>query len=58
MVESIRPSDGNIAPGLRTNSAIPFQGYSSVVKKIAYALNRGDFTKLSPQVKSSYGNSQ
>ena len=28
------------------------------MKKIVYALNRGDFTKLSPQVKSSYGNSQ
>jgi hypothetical protein len=52
---AILPSDGRLD---YRNSAIPFQGYSSVVKKIVYALNRGDFTKPSPQVKSSYGNSQ
>jgi hypothetical protein len=57
-VKSIRLLDGNIALGYssvwRTNSAIPFQGYSSVVKEIAYSLNRGDFTKLFPQVKPSF----
>jgi hypothetical protein len=47
MVESILPSDGNIAPGLffrPTNSAIYFSGYSFVVKEITYTavIKRGE----------------